>query len=127
MKQKDSTPGCTKESCGFRDAHSDFTSVGAVVLGISILDVKSKKKFANKFALNFPLLADEDQAVAQAFGVWGEKQFMGNRFMGVKRETFIVGPDGTIIAHWPNATGSEDHAREVLAKLKELQGLPPSS
>ena len=124
---KDDTPGCTKESCGFRDAYSDFTSVGAVVLGISILDVKSKKKFANKFALNFPLLADEDHAVAEAFGVWGEKQFMGNRFMGVKRETFIIGPDGTIIAHWPNATGSEDHAREVLAKLKELPGLPPSS
>lgn len=98
-----------------------------MVLGISILDVKSKKKFANKFALNFPLLADEDQAVAQAFGVWGEKQFMGNRFMGVKRETFIVGPDGTIIAHWSNATGSEDHAHEVLAWLQELQGLSPSS
>lgn len=118
---KDSTPGCSAESCGFRDATAGFAKLGAVVLGISILDSKSKKKFAEKFSLNFPLLADADNKVAEAYGVWKEKSMYGKTYMGISRETFIIDPKGTIAAHWPKAAGSETHAPEVLAKLKELQ------
>ena len=119
---KDSTPGCSAESCGFRDATADFAKLGAVVLGISILDSKSKKKFADKFSLNFPLLADEDNAVVEKYGLWKEKSMYGKTYMGVSRETFLIDPTGKIAAHWPKAKGAEDHAGEVLAKLKELQG-----
>jgi peroxiredoxin Q/BCP len=119
---KDSTPGCTAESCGFRDATADFTAANAVVLGLSILDSKSKKKFADKFSLNFPLLADEDNKVCEAYGLWKEKSMYGKTYMGVSRETFVIDPSGKIAAHWPKASGSETHAPEVLAKLRELQG-----
>jgi peroxiredoxin Q/BCP len=116
---KDDTPGCTKESCGFRDLAKEFASVGAVVLGASILDVKSKRKFADKFSLNYPILADEDNAVAEKYGVWVEKSMYGRTYMGISRETFIIAPDGKIAMHWPKAAGSEDHSAEVLAWLKE--------
>lgn len=118
---KDSTPGCSAQSCGFRDTTAEFTKLGAVVLGISILDSKSKKKFSEKFSLNFPLLADEDNKVCEAYGIWKQKSMYGKTYMGVSRETFVIDPDGKIVAHWPKAAGSEDHAPEVLAKLKELQ------
>ncbi len=116
---KDDTPGCTKESCGFRDLSAEFGKLGAVVLGASMLDVKSKKKFADKFSLNYPILADEDHKVAEAYGVWVEKSMYGKKYMGISRETFVIGPDGRIAAHWPKASGSEDHSAEVLAWLKE--------
>lgn len=119
---KDSTPGCSAQSCGFRDTTAEFAKLGAAVLGISILDSKSKKKFADKFSLNFPLLADEDNAVVEKYGLWKEKSMYGKTYMGISRETFIIDPDGKIAAHWPKAAGSETHAPEVLAKLKELQG-----
>lgn len=118
---KDSTPGCSAQSCGFRDTTAEFAKLGAVVLGISILDSKSKKKFAEKFSLNFPLLADEDNAVVEKYGLWREKSMYGKTYMGISRETFIIDPEGKIAAHWPKATGSEDHAPEVLVKLKVLQ------
>jgi peroxiredoxin Q/BCP len=119
---KDDTPGCTKESCGFRDQSAEFAKRGAVVLGASILDVKSKAKFAKKHGLNFPLLADEDNAVAAAYGVWKEKSMYGKTYFGVSRETFVIGPDGKIVAHWPKAKGSEEHPTEVLAWLDEHAG-----
>jgi peroxiredoxin Q/BCP len=119
---KDDTPGCTAESCGFRDLHADIKAAGAVVLGISILDSKSKKKFADKHGLTFPLLADEDSKVLEALGFWKEKSMYGKTYMGVSRETIIIDPKGVIVAHWPKAKGSADHAAEVLAKLRELQG-----
>ena len=119
VKENPDTPGCTKESCGFRDLSKEFAALGAVVLGVSILDSKSKAKFAEKFSLNFPLLADEDHAVAEAYGVWKEKSMYGKTFMGVSRETFLIGLGGQIIAHWPKAAGSEEHPAEVLAWLKE--------
>jgi peroxiredoxin Q/BCP len=115
---KDDTPGCTKESCGFRDNSAEFAKLGAVVLGASMLDVKSKAKFAKKHALNFPLLADEDNAVATAYGVWKEKSMYGKTYMGISRETFLIGPDGKIAMHWPKASGSEEHPVEVLEWLK---------
>jgi len=120
---KDDTPGCTKESCGFRDLSKDFAKLGAVVLGASMLGSKSKKKFADKISLNYPLLADEDNAVATAYGVWVEKSMYGKKYMGISRETFVIGPEGKIDAHWPKAAGSEDHASEVLAKLRDLQAM----
>ena len=118
---KDMTPGCTAQSCGFRDQAKLFEKAGASILGISILDTTSKAKFAAKHDLNFPLLADEDSKVAEAFGVWKEKSMYGKTYMGISRETFLIGPDQKIAAHWPKAAGSESHAEEVLAKLKELQ------
>lgn len=114
---KDSTPGCSKQSCGFRDNVSAFENVGAVVLGASILDSASKAKFAEKFDLNFPLLADEDNAVAEKYGVWKEKSMYGKKFMGINRETFIIDPDGKIAMHWPKAKGNEEHSQDVLEWL----------
>jgi peroxiredoxin Q/BCP len=116
---KDSTPGCTKEACGFRDIKKDLEEVGANVLGISILTPSSKAKFAEKNNLNYPLLSDEDSAVATAYGVWKEKSMYGKTYMGISRETFLIGPDGKIRMHWPKASGSESHATEVLNWLKE--------
>lgn len=118
---KDSTPGCSSESCGFRDANAEFAKLNAVVLCISILDSKSKKKFADKLGLNFPLLADEDMKVLEKYGLWREKSMYGRKYMGVSRETFVIDPAGKIAAHWPKATGSETHAPEVLSKLRKLQ------
>jgi peroxiredoxin Q/BCP len=116
---KDDTPGCTKESCGFRDLTKEFAKLGVVVLGASMLDSKSKKKFADKLSLKFPLLADEDNKVAEAYGVWKEKSMYGKTYMGISRETFVIGPDGKIVMHWPKASGSEEHPAEVLEWLKK--------
>lgn len=116
---KDSTPGCTKEACGFRDHSKEFEALGAVVLGASMLDSASKAKFAKKHDLNFPLLADEDNSVAEQFGVWKEKSMYGKTYMGVNRETFVIDPEGKIVMHWPKAKGSADHPAEVVAWLKE--------
>jgi peroxiredoxin Q/BCP len=113
---KDDTPGCTKEACGFRDAFKDFEKKGAVVLGVSTDSVKSHGKFATKFKLPFPLLADEDQKIVQAYGVWGEKMFMGRKYMGTHRVTFLIGPDGVLKKIWPSVK-PEEHAAEVLAAL----------
>jgi peroxiredoxin Q/BCP len=114
---KDDTPGCTKEACGFRDGFADFKEAGAVVLGVSVDSVKSHAKFAAKFSLPFILLADEDKFIVQAYGVWGQKKFMGRTYMGTHRVTFLIGPDGRIAKIWP-AVKPEDHAAEVLAALR---------
>ncbi len=113
---KDDTPGCTKEACAFRDLQSDFKSLGIPVFGVSVDSVKKHDKFVEKFELNFPLLSDEDQKVVQAFGVWGEKKFMGKTYMGTHRVTFWVGPDGVIRKVWDKVK-PEAHAREVLDAL----------
>jgi peroxiredoxin Q/BCP len=113
---KDDTPGCTKEACAFRDVYSEITRRGAVVLGVSVDPVKSHDKFVEKYKLPFPLLADEDHAIVEAYGVWGEKQFMGRKYMGITRATFLIGADGKIKAVWPKVK-PEEHAAEVLAAL----------
>ena len=113
---KDDTPGCTKEACAFRDGFADFTKQGAVVLGVSADSVKAHDKFVLKFRLPFPLLADEDKSIVQAYGVWGEKTFMGRRYQGIHRVTFLIGPDGRIKQIWPQVKPAE-HAAEVLAAL----------
>ena len=113
---RDDTPGCTKEACAFRDAFADFTAKGAVVLGVSADSVKSHDKFIQKFKLPFTLLADEDKRIVEAYGVWGEKSFMGRRYQGIHRVTFLIGGDGRIQRIWPKVK-PEEHAAEVLAAL----------
>jgi thioredoxin-dependent peroxiredoxin len=116
---RDDTPGCTKEACAFRDIYSDFTKAGAVVLGVSTDPAKSHAKFVEKFKLPFPLLADENKEIVEAYGVWGEKSFMGRKYMGTNRVTFLIGKDGKIAKIWPDVK-PEQHPAEVLAALKAL-------
>ena len=113
---KDDTPGCTKEACAFRDEFAAFKRKGAVVLGVSVDSVKSHAKFAEKFTLPFTLVSDEDKKIVQAYGVWGEKSFMGRKYLGTHRVTFLIGPDGRIQKIWPKVK-PEEHAEEVLAAL----------
>lgn len=113
---KDDTPGCTKEACAFRDRFSDFKKKGAVLLGVSTDPVKSHDKFAEKFKLPFTLLADEDKKIVEAYGAWGQKTFMGRKYLGTHRVTFLIGPDGRIKKIWPKVK-PEEHAAEVLAAL----------
>jgi peroxiredoxin Q/BCP len=113
---KDDTPGCTKEACAFRDYFADFKKAGAVVFGVSTDSVKSHDKFVEKFKLPFTLLADEDKKIVEAYGVWGEKSFMGRKYMGTNRVTFLIAPDGKIKKIWPTVK-PEEHAAEVLAAL----------
>jgi peroxiredoxin Q/BCP len=113
---KDDTPGCTKEACGFRDQFAQFTQKGAVVLGVSIDSVKAHDKFIAKFDLPFALLADPEHKIVEAYGVWGEKRFMGRKYQGTHRVTFLIGPDGRIKRIWPKVK-PEEHPAEVLAAL----------
>lgn len=115
---KDDTPGCTAEACGFRDSFSLIEAEGAVILGISLDSVLSHQKFRDKFKLPFTLLSDPEHEVADAYGVYGPKKFMGREYMGVDRATFIIGPDGKLEKVWPQVK-PEGHAEEVLAFLRE--------
>jgi thioredoxin-dependent peroxiredoxin len=114
---RDDTPGCTAEACSFRDLRTLFNENGAEILGVSPDTIKSHKKFQTKFHLTFPLLADTDHAVADQYGVWQQKKFMGREYMGIARTTFVVGTDGTIKAVFPNVK-VEGHADKVLDALK---------
>ena len=113
---KDDTPGCTKEACAFRDGFSEFQKRGAVVLGVSPDSAASHDKFVEKFKLPFPLLADEDKKIVNAYGVWGDKSFLGRVYQGTRRVTFLIGPDGRIKKIWPKVK-PDQHAAEVLAAL----------
>jgi thioredoxin-dependent peroxiredoxin len=113
---KDDTPGCTREACAFRDQFAEFKKRGAIVLGVSTDPVKSHDKFVEKFKLPFTLVADDDKRMVTAYGVWGEKSFMGRKYLGTHRVTFLIGPDGRIRKIWPRVKPDE-HAAEVLAAL----------
>jgi len=113
---KDDTPGCTKEACAFRDNFAAFKQKGAVVLGVSVDPVKAHDKFVEKYKLPFTLLADVDKKIVEAYGVWGQKVFMGRKYLGVHRVTFLIGPDGKIKKIWPKVKPDE-HAEEVLGAL----------
>ena len=113
---RDDTPGCTKEACAFRDHFAEFRKKGAVVLGVSVDPVKAHDKFVAKYKLPFTLLADEDKKIVQAYGVWGQKSFMGRKYMGTHRVSFLIGPDGRIKKIWPKVK-PDQHAEEVLAVL----------
>ena len=113
---KDDTPGCTREACAFRDNFDEFKKRGAIVLGVSTDPANSHDKFVRKFKLPFLLLADEDKIIVTAYGVWGEKSFMGRKYLGTHRVTFLIGPDGRIRKIWPQVKPDE-HVAEVLAVL----------
>lgn len=116
---KDDTAGCTKQACAIRDADPDFDKLDAVVLGISADSVKSHKKFAEKYSLAFPLLADEDKKVINAYGVWGLKKFMGREYEGIMRTSFLVNPEGKIAKVYERVQAAK-HADMVLADLIQL-------
>jgi thioredoxin-dependent peroxiredoxin len=113
---KDDTPGCTKEACSFRDHFAEFKARGVIVFGVSVDPVKSHRKFSEKFKLPFTLLSDEDKKIVEAYGVWGQKSFLGRKYMGTHRVTFLIGPNGTIRKIWPKVK-PEEHVAEVLAAL----------
>ncbi|MFB6155046.1 MAG: thioredoxin-dependent thiol peroxidase [Haloferacaceae archaeon] len=110
------TPGCTTEACGFRDAWDEFERRGVEVLGISDDPVEELADFAEKYDLPFELLSDGDGAVASAYGSYGEKQMYGRTFDGVFRNTYVVGPDGTV-THVYEGVSPDGHAEEILADL----------
>lgn len=114
---KDDTPGCTQEACDFRDNLAALKKTKAQVFGVSILDEKSKKKFATKHDLNFPLLADADHGVAEKYGVWQEKSRYGRKYMGIVRTTYLIGADGKVARRWDKVK-VEGHAAEVLTHLR---------
>ena len=116
---KDDTPGCTTEACSFRDALPDFSKIKATVLGVSVLDTASKAKFAAKHELNFPLLADEDHAVADKYGAWQEKSMYGRKYMGVARITYLIDGNGNVAKRWDKVSVGT-HADEVLEAVRGL-------
>ena len=116
---KDDTPGCTKEACAIRDAWGDFTSAGLKVVAVSKDDKRSHVKFQEKYGLPFPLIADTGLELANAYGVYGEKRFMGKTYDGIHRMSFLIGADGLILKTYYKVN-PDDHAGEVLADFKAL-------
>jgi thioredoxin-dependent peroxiredoxin len=113
---KDDTPGCTTQACGIRDAYGEFERAGAVVLGVSPDSESSHVKFKDKFGLPFTLLADSEHAVAEQYGVWGEKTFAGKTYLGVQRSTFVIDADGNVTKVMHDVKPAT-HADDVLAAL----------
>ncbi|HEX5618826.1 MAG TPA: thioredoxin-dependent thiol peroxidase [Solirubrobacteraceae bacterium] len=116
---KADTPGCTTQACGLRDSITDFNDVGAAVLGVSPDPVKRVKKFHDGQGLNFPLLADEDHAVCDLYGIWAEKSMYGKKYWGALRSTFVIDADGQVV-HVIEKASPKTHAADVLAALEEL-------
>lgn len=114
---KDDTPGCTKEACDFRDKYADIKK-HAVVLGISADDLKSHNKFKEKYSLPFPLLADTEKEVVNAYGVWMQKSMFGKKYMGIQRATFIIDENGIIQKVWPKVSVIT-HIKDVLKELSK--------
>jgi len=115
---RDSTPGCTKEACGFRDDYKALQKQGAVVLGVSKDSVSSHQGFIDKFKLPFVLLSDPDTKVMKAYGAWGEKMMYGKPVTGTIRSTVVIGPDGKVQRHWATVKKAEQHPAEVLDFLE---------
>ena len=115
---KDDTTGCTVEACEFRDSWREVKRSGAVVLGVSPDSAVSHQKFKAKYSLPFPLLADQDHKVAEAYGAWGEKSMYGRKYRGILRTTFLIGKDGKITRVFEKVK-PKGHAAEVLAALNE--------
>src|SRR5262245_27437650 len=113
---KDDTPGCTTQACGIRDAYGEFERAAAVVLGISPDDERSHVKFKGKYDLPFTLLSDTEHEVAEQYGVWGEKTYMGRPYMGVSRTTFVIDEDGNVVSVMQDVKPAT-HADDVLAAL----------
>lgn len=117
----DDTPGCTREACAFRDRKSELQELGVKVLGVSPDDIASHVKFRDKFALNFPLLADPDHAVAEKFGAWREKNMYGKKSMGIARSTFLIDDKGVVRKVW-RSVKVDGHDAKVLEAVRELLG-----
>jgi thioredoxin-dependent peroxiredoxin len=113
------TPGCTTQACGIRDRRADYKKAGAHVIGVSPDSVEDVKKFADKFDLDFTLLADADHAVAEKYGTWIEKSMYGRKYWGNARSTFIIGPNGKIARAFPKVS-PKTHDETVLKALAEL-------
>lgn len=113
---RDNTPGCTKEACGFRDAYAQFQAAGIPIYGVSTDNAKAHEKFIAKHSLPFPLLVDEDGKVATTYDSYGPKKFMGKEYLGVSRNTFVIGPDGHIEKIYRKVK-PEPHAAQILADL----------
>ena len=116
---KDDTPGCTREACAFRDSQAALKKKGATVLGVSGDSTSSHEKFKGKYKLNFPLLADEDRAVAKKYGAWGEKVLYGRKSIGMIRSTFVIDAEGVVRKVFPRVR-VDGHAEQVLKALEEL-------
>lgn len=116
---KDDTPGCTKEACGFRDGFAKYKRAGIEVIGVSVDSVKKHQKFVEKYSLPFTLLSDEEKKIVTAYGVWGEKKFMGRTYMGTNRVSYLIDPSGKIAKVYVKVK-PEEHADEVLADVKTL-------
>jgi peroxiredoxin Q/BCP len=116
---KDDTPGCTTEACNFRDDYSAYVEADVIILGVSTDTPKSHAKFKKKYGLPFPLLADEDHAICDAYQVWGPKKFMGRDYEGILRTTFLIDANGRVARVFENVKPAE-HSAEVLAALEEL-------
>lgn len=114
---KDNTPGCTAEACDFRDNYQMWLSKGYAVVGVSADSEASHKKFAEKFELPFPLIADEDKTIIQAYGVWGEKNLYGKKSMGIKRTSFIINEKGEITQIFKRVK-SKEHTSQILDKIQ---------
>ncbi|HKY70588.1 MAG TPA: thioredoxin-dependent thiol peroxidase [Nitrospira sp.] len=114
---KDDTPGCTKESCEFRDVESQIVRAGAVILGVSLDDKESHQKFIKKYGLPFPLLSDADAAVSKAYGVYKEKNMYGKKYWGIERSTFVIDPNGKLKAVFRKVK-VDGHVDEVLKALR---------
>ncbi|NQV12620.1 thioredoxin-dependent thiol peroxidase [Candidatus Uhrbacteria bacterium] len=116
---RDNTPGCTIESCKFRDMQSKFEKLGAVILGVSKDSEKSHEKFADKYDLNFTLLSDPDTKMMEAYGVWQKKKMMGKEYMGIVRSSYLIDPSGKVAKVYDKVKPIS-HPGEVLADLQEL-------
>ncbi|SHF82963.1 thioredoxin-dependent thiol peroxidase [Pedobacter caeni] len=114
---KDDTPGCTAEACDFRDNYQGLIAQGIVVLGVSVDDEKSHQKFATKHSLPFTLIADTDKKIVEAYGVWGEKNMYGKKYMGTNRKTFLIDEEGKI-SHIINKVDTKNSTAQVLELLK---------
>ena len=117
---RDNTPGCTAQACGFRDLNQKYQQLGVTIIGVSGDSSLSHQKFSKKHNLPFPLLVDQEHKLAKAFGVFGEKKFMGRTFDGIHRTSFLIGPDGKIIKSYPKVR-AKSHPEEVLSDLNEPQ------
>jgi peroxiredoxin Q/BCP len=116
---KDFTPGCTKEACSFRDSSNEFKKRGVKIVGISKDTVASHKKFAEKYKLKFPLLADTQHKVIEAYGAWGKKKFMGKQFQGTIRNSVLINPKGEIVKEYKNVNPII-HSSQILEDLDKL-------
>ncbi|MBT6843587.1 MAG: thioredoxin-dependent thiol peroxidase [Candidatus Melainabacteria bacterium] len=117
---KDMTPGCTTEACSFKDNMARLTKLGVQILGISCDDITKHEKFADKYKLKYPLLADIDKKVVEKYGVWVEKNMYGKKYMGIQRDSFLIDPKGKIVKHYVKVKPAE-HVSQVIKDVKELQ------